>query len=181
VARREVYPVAVVCGLMAGLRMREAARLLMRDGAAGFEMSPDGEVRWKERRSTKTNLRGGRWLADRTMVVTPAVMAGLRQMKLPWKATEQEATRVVRETAATLTEIGVPRDVRVFRRSLARDIREGFVSGGASEEEALFWVRKILGHRPGSETTFRYLGSALSDQGARRLGQAWKEIKSKVV
>jgi len=178
VSKREVYAVAVVCGLLAGLRMREAARLLMRGGAEAFSVSLSGEVRWKEACSTKSNMRGGRLLADRIAKVTEAVAAGLRRMELPWLATEQEATRLVRETAAKLRDMGLSGDVRAFRRSLARGVRECFVTQGATEEEAVSWVRRTLGHRPGSMTTFRYLGTAVSDLGARRMEDAWEACQA---
>lgn len=173
--RGEQFQVAIATGLLAGLRMREAARLLMREGSAVFcvcKTDGRGEVTWKEKAATKTNLRGTRILADRTAWVPLAVVPLLQQLPLPWRATEEEAARLVRVTAEELVAAGVPGDMRVFRRALAIQVRDTLVSEGESEEEATRWARAALGHKANSPTTYRYLGTALSRQGVRRLAAA---------
>jgi hypothetical protein len=166
------YAIALATGLMAGLRMRECARLLMRHGANAFSVAPDGEVKWSESASTKTNMRGKSFLADRSAWVPEEVVPRLRQLHLPWRVSEKDAARVVSETAASMARAGLPRDVRVFRRVLARRIHDQTVRRGESEEGALALVRHALGHRPGSHTTVRYLGSPLSTAGHQRLRMA---------
>lgn len=169
------FSVALVTGLVAGLRMREAARLLVRDGDAAFSVSGN-IVTWRERASTKTNARGNKFLADRTAWVPPDVAAVLGVLPLPWRAPSRVVADVVARTAAALVEAGIARDVRVFRRGLAVRMREELVNDGESESQAVAVVRDALGHKPGSLTTFRYLGSKLSAKGADRM----KKVQGKV-
>lgn len=179
--RREIglnngYSVAIVAGLMAGLRVREAARMLMRKD--GFRCSEEGLVAWREDCATKTNMRGWRYLPERVAEVPLEVAPTLSRLALPWSADDKEVRRVIAATIGALVKAGFPRDVRVFRRMMAVQVRDQRLTEGDTEEQAQGWARQALGHLPGSTTTFRYLGGALSQPGQRKLAKA--QTKSNV-
>ena len=110
--RREIglnngYSVAIVAGLMAGLRVREAARMLMRKD--GFRCSEEGLVAWREDCATKTNMRGWRYLPERVAEVPLEVAPTLSRLALPWSADDKEVRRVIAATIGALVKAGFPR------------------------------------------------------------------------
>lgn len=158
------WSVAVVTGLLAGLRLREAARLLVTEGRKAFAVSREGVVEWREWSGTKSNMRGARYLVSRTAVVPREVAVMLDGLVLPWAATDWEVRRVLASTVVALAQVGVV-DVRVFRRATAVGVRDAMATLGESEESAVGWARRVLGHRPGSAVTERYLGGCVSPAG----------------
>ena len=98
------YPVALALGLAAGLRLREAARILAQRGWEGLELK-GGLARWRDAAQTKQNLRGDRRVADRVAVVPPGCTQAIRNLSLPWQASEAQVARVVRMTARSHTRL----------------------------------------------------------------------------
>jgi len=165
------YPVALALGLVAGLRLREAARILVQRGAAGFVLA-GSIVRWEEAAQTKANLRGTRRIAVRVARVPEECLSPMRRLPLPWRAPERRIEVVVRETARSLFTAGVADDVRAHRRTVATTVRTAAVRAGASEAEAVRWAQRALSHQERGEAIFRYLPTLLSDTGQRFLEEA---------
>ena len=167
----------LLVGLLAGMRLRETARIMIRAGADGFRSSDGGTVGVAQE-ATPVAVRGGallkntvqglRFVADRTAYIPSEWIRSLRAVTLPWNVQEKEATVALRDFGAMLRAHGVL-DVRAYRRTMAVRVREAAVRAGIPETEAVAWARRALGHREGSRTVYRYLGTEMSRAGQGRL------------
>ena len=168
---REAEPLWVTAGAMAGLRVREAIRFMTVPEATMTD--DEGFITWRDRALVKTNLKGRKLLADRYSWMPPEAMTVMTSRPAPWVLTEAQAKALAAAVATLWKEAGVVMDARSWRRAMAVRVRQAMVEGeGVSEERALEFVRWALGHREGSLSTFRYLGTRLSQATAATLRQA---------
>ena len=163
-------------GLVCGLRLRETARMMTRRADFFKVGPPEGRVEFREKGEAKANMKGRRLTAPQYGWIPPKVANALRQTPLPWRIGEQELLAECRMVAMWWKARGVVTDVRTFRRAAARDLREHLAAAGRTETEALATVRDALGHRPGTQSVFGYVGAHLSRTGETAMAAAQMQV-----
>jgi len=166
--------VQAVANIIAGARQTETIRDMLRHcntWTQGQEAVEDGNVMlWISQGFPKDDLVGLQAHLRPKPVVVPKgwLLAGPDHVQLE-RGEEKLVVRMVGELIRGAGGVG---SVTVARRAAAADARRIAADTGLTDAESLAAVRDVLGHKPDSASTWRYV--------PERLGARAKEVLTKV-
>ena len=164
--------VQAVANVLAGARLTETIRD-MREHENKWTMEPltDGRtVIWIEQNRPKDDMMGIQAKLRPKVVVVPEGWSAAAPCHVSLEAGEEAA--IQRMAGALIRTAGGVKSVTVARRAAASDTQRLVTEMGLEAIEALERVRDVLGHRPQSPSTWRYLPSRLGPGSAEVLRKA---------